>query len=37
MLFVLSIAAAVLSYLLLAHRAKPSHRALLDAQNVEFA
>jgi len=34
--FVVAIAVAVLSYLVLTASLKPSHRALLEAQDVEF-
>jgi len=36
MIYVTAIAVAVLSYLLLIPAAKPRHRGLLEAQNVEF-
>ena len=36
MIYVTAIAVAVLSYLLLIPAAKPRHRDLLEAQNVEF-
>lgn len=36
MIYVTAIAVAVLSYLILLPKAKPRHRALLEAQDVEF-
>ena len=36
MIYVTAVAVTVLSYLLLIPAAKPAHRALLEAQNVEF-